>query len=137
MAGRRIGTRTWIACLVALAAVGATVLGVEVAAAVKRTIVLEPAIGLPDRDALMAVVELPPGSSEGRHTHPGELFGFVVEGAIALVVEGSETRTVAAGGAYHVAPGTVHDVRNPGQVTARTAVVLVKEKGRPATAVVE
>jgi quercetin dioxygenase-like cupin family protein len=105
----------------------------EQAPAVKKQIVLKEATSLPDRDAIMALVELPPGSSEGRHTHAGELFGFVVEGAITLVSEGSPTAKLTAGEAYHVLPGRVHDVINEGSVVAKTAVVLVAERGKAPT----
>ncbi|QQR73254.1 MAG: cupin domain-containing protein [Holophagales bacterium] len=105
----------------------------EQAPAVKKQIVLKEATSLPDRDAIMALVELPPGSSEGRHTHAGELFGFVVEGAITLVSEGSPTAKLTAGEVYHVLPGRVHDVINEGSVVAKTAVVLVAERGKAPT----
>lgn len=103
------------------------------APAVTKQIVLKEATSLPDRDAIMALVELPPGSSEGRHTHAGELFGFVVEGAITLLSEGSPATKLAAGEAYHVLPGRAHDVINEGSVVARTAVVLVAERGKAPT----
>lgn len=75
--------------------------------------------------------EASPRSSEGRHTHPGELFGFVLEGSISLELDGSPTRALKAGDVSHVLPGTIHNIRNEGPATARTAVALVTETGKP------
>ena len=81
----------------------------------------------------MALVELPPGSAEGTHTHPAEVFAFVLEGTISLENEGSPTTTLKAGDVFHVAPGKVHQAINNGTVTARLGAVFVAEKGKPLT----
>lgn len=123
----------YVASLSVIAVLCVSVARAEGPPAVSRRIVLSEPASVPDRDAIMALVELPPSSSEGRHTHPGELFGFVLEGSISLESEGRPTLTLKAGDAYHVLPGRVHNVLNRGTATARTAVVLVAEKGKPPT----
>ena len=81
----------------------------------------------------MAWVELPPGSAEGKHTHPAEVFAFVLEGTITLENEGNPTTTLKAGDTFHVLPGKVHQAINSGSVTAKLAAVFVAEKGKPLT----
>jgi quercetin dioxygenase-like cupin family protein len=81
----------------------------------------------------MALVELPPGSAEGKHTHFAEVFAFVLEGSVTLESEGSPTVTLKAGDVFHIAPGKVHEAINKGTVTARLAAVFVAEKGKPLT----
>jgi quercetin dioxygenase-like cupin family protein len=98
---------------------------------VKRTIVLKQDMSIPDREAVMAFVELPPGAAEGRHTHPAEVYAFVQEGTISLENEGNPTVTLKAGDVFHLLPGKVHQAINNGSVTAKLAAVFVAEKGKP------
>lgn len=103
------------------------------APAVKRNVALKTDMTVPDREAVMAWVELPPGGAEGKHTHPAEVFAFVLEGTISLENEGNPTTTLKAGDVFHVLPGKVHQAINNGSVTAKLAAVFVAEKGKPLT----
>lgn len=103
---------------------------------IKRSVLSKPAMALPDHEGMMLMVDMPPGAAEGRHTHSAELFAFVLEGAVLLESEGSETRTVKAGEVFHVLPGKVHQAINQGTVPAKLAAVFVAEKGKPLTTVV-
>ena len=76
-------------------------------------------------------VELAPGAAEGRHTHPADVFAFVLEGTIALEIEGKPTATLKAGDAFHIPTGKVHQAINNGSVPAKLAAVFVAEKGKP------
>lgn len=100
---------------------------------VKRNLVLKQDMDVPGREAVMAFVELPPGSAEGRHTHPAEVYVFVQEGTISLENEGKPTATLKAGDVFFIAPGKIHQAINNGNVTARLAAVFVAEKGKPLT----
>jgi quercetin dioxygenase-like cupin family protein len=101
---------------------------------VARKILLKQDMTIPDREAVMVVVDLQPGSEEGRHTHPAELYVFVQEGTILLESEGKENVTYKAGDAYYVGPGKVHNGKNNGTVPTRLMAVLVAEKGKPLSA---
>ena len=83
------------------------------------------------KDAVVLTVELTPGSSTGRHTHPGDCYGTVVEGIVELHVEGREARWIAVGGAYHNPRGTIHEFRNIGEQPARLVNTMVVDKGKP------
>ena len=98
---------------------------------VKRTIVLKQDMTLPGREAVMATIELPPGSAEGRHTHPAELYVYLIEGEIVLENEGQPDRVMKAGDVAAVASGKIHQALNRGNVTAKGVAVFVAEKGRP------
>ncbi|MBZ5552798.1 MAG: cupin domain-containing protein [Acidobacteriia bacterium] len=112
---------------------GALALYAQQAPAVKRTILMKQDMSIPGREAVMALVELPPGAAEGRHTHPAEVYAFVQEGTISLENEGSPTVTLKAGDVFHIAPGKIHQATNTGSVTARLSAVFVAEKGKPLT----
>jgi len=99
-----------------------------------RKVLLKQDMTIPDREAVMVAVEFPPGSEEGRHTHPAELYGVVQEGTLLFESEGKDTVTYKAGDVFHVGPGIVHNGKNIGTVTARATAFFVAEKGKPLTA---
>jgi quercetin dioxygenase-like cupin family protein len=96
----------------------------------KQDVVLKQDMTIPGREVLMVEVELPPGFEEGRHTHPAEVFGFVVSGTIESEIEGKIT-TLKAGDHFYFAPGQVHQNMNKSSAPATTYVVFVAEKGKP------
>ena len=122
-------------CVVAVFAIvgGIPAANGQEAGAVKRSLVLKQDMDVPGREAVMALVELPPGSAEGRHTHPAEVYVFVQEGMISLENEDKPTATLKAGDVFYIAPGKIHQAINNGNVTAKLAAVFVAEKGKPLT----
>ena len=121
------------AVVVAIGIAGGLALNAQQRPQVKRNILLKQDMSIPDREAVMALVELPPGSAEGNHTHPAEVYAFVQEGTISLENEGNPTVALKAGDVFHLLPGKVHQAINNGTVTARLAAVFVAEKGKPLT----
>jgi quercetin dioxygenase-like cupin family protein len=83
------------------------------------------------KDAVVLSVELALASSTGRHTHPGDCYGTVVEGVVELHVDGREPRWLPAGQAYHNPRGTIHEFRNVGEKPARLVNTMVVDKGKP------
>ena len=128
-----VSKRAGIALVVALGVAGGLALNAQQPPQVKRNIVLKQDMTIPDREAVMALVELPPGSAEGRHSHPAEVYAFVQEGTISLENEGNPTVTLKAGEVFHLLPGKVHQAINNGTVTAKLAAVFIAEKGKPLT----
>ena len=57
-------------------------------------------LSVPERHAVQALAEFVPGGAAGRHTHPGEELGYVVEGTLLLEVDGQPPRTLKAGDAF-------------------------------------
>ncbi len=102
-------------------------------AAVKRNIVFKQDMIFPGHEAVMALVELPPGTAEGRHTHPAEVYVFVLQGTILQQAAGKPDETLKAGDTFYVAPGQIHQAINKGNETVKLAAVFVAEKGKPLT----
>jgi quercetin dioxygenase-like cupin family protein len=100
---------------------------------VVRHVLLKEDISIPGREAVMVMVELPPGAAEGRHTHAAEVFAFVLEGAPTLEVEGRPTRALQAGDVFRMPPNAVHQAINKGGDTVRMAAVFIAEQGKPLT----
>ncbi len=83
------------------------------------------------KETVMMGVSIAPGGTSGRHTHPGDCYGTVVEGSVEVHAEGREVRRVAAGEVYHNDRGVIHEIRNASNVPARTVHTLVIDKGQP------
>ena len=126
-----------VAIGVAAGAAGIQELKAQTAPSVKRTILLKQDMTIPGREAVLALVEIPPGGREGRHTHPAEVYGFVQEGTITLEVQGQPTKILKAGDVFSIPPETIHEGTNNGTVTARLSAVFVAEKGKPLTTQVQ
>lgn len=103
----------------------------EEPAKITRKVLLKQDMTIPDREAVMIAVELQPGSEEGRHTHPAELFVVVEEGTLLLESEGKDNIMYKAGDVFYVGPGKVHNGKNTGATTTKLTAFLVAEKGKP------
>jgi quercetin dioxygenase-like cupin family protein len=88
-------------------------------------------ISIPGRQVVTTVAEFLPRMSTDRHTHPGEMVGYVLEGAIASAQDGQPNRTYRAGESFIIPSGVPHLHANAGDAPARMFVTYIVEKGRP------
>jgi len=98
---------------------------------VQRKALITQDLPIPGYQSVMASVELPVGAREGRHTHPGAGFVYVLEGSITLEHEGRPTTTYKAGDALYVEANKVHEGINAGSVPVKLVATFVVEKGKP------
>ena len=110
-----------------------TVTGVVIAqqAGFTRTAVQTQDLSAPGRVAVQARAEFDPGVAAGRHTHPGEELGYVLEGQLELRIDGQPPRIVKAGESFFVPAGLVHDGINTGSGKAKVLATYIVEKGKP------
>lgn len=87
----------------------------------------------PGHEGVMAQVEFAPGSAEPKHTHPGEVFGYVQEGTVTLNIEGKPTVHPKAGDTFFIPANTVHWGVNEGSGPAKVLATFVVPKGQPMT----
>src|SRR5436305_14343882 len=92
-----------LALLVGLAAILAQAPGIQ------RTVVYKADVSVPGREAVIARVELAPGASAGRHTHPGDEISYVIDGEGEIIVQGQPNRSVKAGDRFVILAGPIHD----------------------------
>ena len=98
---------------------------------IQRTVVKRADVSVPGREAVIARVEIAPGASAGRHTHPGDEISYVVEGEGEVLMEGQPALHIKAGDGFVVPGGIKHDARNTGAQTLKLVGVYVVEKGKP------
>jgi quercetin dioxygenase-like cupin family protein len=97
----------------------------------KRTLLQQGNLSMPGHEVVQAIAEFQPGATVGRHTHPGEEVGYVLEGSIVLEQEGKPTVTLGAGKTFLIPSGTVHNATNSGSSQARVLATYIVEKGKP------
>ena len=93
--------------------VGALAIGLAVPAIaqqpnVQRKILLTRDLAIPGYQAVMGMVEIPPGGREGRHTHPGAVVVYIQEGVLTFDYEGNPTMTYKAGDSFFIEAGKIH-----------------------------
>ena len=98
---------------------------------IKRTNLLRNDLSAAGREVIQVLVEFAPGVSAARHSHPGEEFIYVTEGAIEYTLDGKPPLTVKAGEVLFVPYGTPHSAKNVGSVKAVELATYIVEKGKP------
>ena len=63
-----------------------------------RTLLQKGDISAPGREAVQVRAEFEPGVAAGKHTHPGEELGYILEGTLVIEMEGKPPVTLNAGG---------------------------------------
>ena len=101
------------------------------ASGLTRVMVTKADVSVPNREAVVARVEVAPGAVAGWHTHPGDEISYVMEGEATLLIAGQAPRKLAAGEAFVVPAGTVHNAMNHGTIPTKLVGVYVVEKGQP------
>jgi quercetin dioxygenase-like cupin family protein len=85
------------------------------------------------QEGVMVVVDIPVGAREGRHTHPAEVFVYVLEGTLRLDIEGKPSTDYKPGQSFFVEAGKVHEGSNGGNTPVKAVAVFVTDKGKPLT----
>jgi quercetin dioxygenase-like cupin family protein len=98
---------------------------------IKRTDLQRHDLSVPGREVVQVRVELAPGVSFPKHTHPGEEIIFVLEGTWEYTVEGKPPVTLKAGEVLFIPAGTIHSAKNVGSGNGAELATYVVEKGKP------
>jgi quercetin dioxygenase-like cupin family protein len=124
-----------IASVVLTGVIGAGTIGAQ-QSGFKRTVLQQGDLSMAGHESVTAVAEFQPGGTVGRHTHPGEEVGYILEGTIVLEQEGKPSVTLGPGKTFFIPAGTVHNATNRGTAPARVLANYIVEKGKPlATAI--
>ncbi len=97
----------------------------------KRTDLQQHDLSVPGREVVQTIVELAPGTTAPRHTHPGEEIIYVLEGTWEYTVDGKPPVTLKAGDVLFIPAGTIHSARNVGSGNGAELATYVVEKGKP------
>jgi quercetin dioxygenase-like cupin family protein len=122
------------AALVAPAGVVAQQAPVSAAPAspVTRTILHRADVPGSNYEVIYALVEVAAKTTVPPHTHPGSVFGYLLEGDYTMQIEGQPARTLQPGEWLQVPAHAVH-AEHSGDRPARLLAVFTVEKGKPLT----
>jgi quercetin dioxygenase-like cupin family protein len=121
----------------AAAAAGISAVRAQQHAAPTRTVLQKHDLQAQGEEGVMVLVDIPVGAREGRHTHPAEVFVYVLEGTLTLDKEGEPSASYKAGETFFVERGIVHEGRNGGSTPVKAVAVFVTDKGKPMTTQVQ
>ena len=88
-------------------------------------------LSAPGREVIQARVEIDPGVTSSRHSHPGEEIVYVLEGVLEYRIEGKPPVTLKAGDVLFIPAGTIHAAKNAGSGNAAELATYIVEKGKP------
>lgn len=83
-------------------------------------------------EVVIAKVEIIPNGLNPRHTHPGAVMGYVLEGDFSISIAGGPFLRVAPGEHFSVDAGALHEEK-AGATGAKAIAVFTVEKGMPMT----
>lgn len=114
-----------------IAALAGAVIGVGAQGGFSRVVLQDQPLSVAGRHAVSARADFAPGATAGRHTHPGEEIGYILEGTVQLSVEGRATATLRQGDVFYIPSGVPHDGHNPGSVKAAILSTFFAEQDKP------
>jgi quercetin dioxygenase-like cupin family protein len=88
-------------------------------------------LSAPGREVIQARVEIDPGMTAPRHSHPGEEIIYVLEGSLEYRLDGKPPVTLKPGDVLFIPAGTIHAAKNVGSGPAAELATYVVEKGKP------
>ncbi len=98
---------------------------------IQRTDLIQEDLSVPGREAVQVRVDIDPGTSSIKHSHPGEEVAYVLEGSLEYQLEGRAPVTLHAGEALFIPSGVAHVAKNVGSGKASELATYFVEKGSP------
>lgn len=86
-----------------------------------------------DKEIIISVIEVPPGSSIDRHTHPGEEAVYVLDGAILQFPDGKEVSRPGGQAGINVRDVPHAGYKVVGDKPLKLLTVHIVDKGKPMT----
>jgi quercetin dioxygenase-like cupin family protein len=94
-------------------------------------------LSVPGREVVQVIVELEPGTTAPRHSHPGEEIIYVLEGTWEYTLDGKPPVVLKAGDVLFIPAGLIHSARNVGTGRGAELATYIVEKGKPLIILVE
>jgi quercetin dioxygenase-like cupin family protein len=90
-------------------------------------------IGMPGKEVVVSVVEVPPGAGSKPHRHDAQVFVYVLEGHMVMQVKGGQQQTLGPGQMFYENPSDVHIVSSNASKSepAKFLAFVIKDKSKP------
>lgn len=106
-------------------------------AGIKRTDLQRHDLSVPGHEVIQARVDIAPGVTAPKHTHPGEEIIYVLEGTFEYQVGSKPPVTLRAGDVLFIPAGTAHTAKNVGNSNAAELATYTVEKGKPLITIIK
>ena len=98
-----------------------------------RTVLKQADLTGTNMEIIIAVLEVPPGTTIERHTHPGEEAVYVLEGATLQMPDGTEVARPAGQAGVNIRDVPHAGYKVVGDKTLKLLTVHIVDKGKPMT----
>lgn len=98
---------------------------------IQRTDLIKNEISVPGHEAVQVRVDIDPGTTSIKHSHPGEEIAYVLEGSLEYQLEGRAPVTLQAGQALFIPAGVAHVAKNVGTAKASELATYIVTKDAP------
>ncbi len=88
-------------------------------------------LSAPGREVVQVRVEIAPGVTAAKHSHPGEEIVYVLAGSLEYRLEGQPPKVLKPGEVLFIPYGVNHEVKNVGTINASELATYIVEKGKP------
>ena len=105
--------------------------GAQPSPGVKRTELQRAHSEVTGRLIVQTLFQIPVGEQSGRHSHPGEEVGYLVQGDVVIDFDDRASLTVHAGEPFLIPPRTVHNARNVGVLETRMLSTYFIDETQP------
>lgn len=98
---------------------------------IQRTDLAHEDLHVAGHEVIQARVDIEPGVTSPRHSHPGVEVAYVIEGTFEYQLEGRPPVTLKAGESLYIPAGTPHVAKNLGESKASELATYIVKKGEP------
>ena len=98
---------------------------------IKRTDLQKHDLSIPGHEVVQVRVDIPPGVTAPRHSHPGEEIVYVIEGTVEYRLDGQSPVRLKAGEVLFIPSGVIHEAKAIGADNAAELATYIVEKGKP------
>src|ERR1044071_10050027 len=95
----------------------------------RRTDLQRHDLSAPGREVIQARVDIDPGVTAPKHSHPGEEIIYVLKGELVYQLEGKAPVTLKAGDVLFIPAGVAHSAKNTGKTMGSELATYIVEKG--------
>ncbi len=89
-------------------------------------------VGVAGKEVNIVRFALPSGFTGGRHSHPGQVFVYILEGSLNMEIEGNAPRKLEAGDVFQEPQGRTMRVRNLSTTDGVKFIVFqIGDAGKP------
>jgi len=98
---------------------------------IQRTDLIKNELSVPGHEAVQVRVDIEPGTTSIKHSHPGEEIAYVLEGSLEYQLDGRAPVTLQAGQALFIPAGVAHVAKNVGTTKASELATYIVSKDAP------